>query len=184
MKRFILCLAALLTLTLLPNGCGAVVTVEGEDDAVKVYTYPAKNLLGLEKIAVFEDHVIAVFAADSSASDEAATDDREVKTYLLAEDVSYALPTTSSLKTERGRRILRVDLDRSNPTTKIPEHPVFSGLHFDGAAVEFSDECTTVKYTVWGGECSQTYSQTYDAGRGKWRKAEEEFTLYEFGPAH
>lgn len=198
MRRFILCLAALLALAVLPTGCDRTAVgaggeenaarVEDEENAVKVYTYPADNILGLEKIAVFEDHVIAVFAADGSASDGsaedgAAADDRKISSYLRAEDVSYALPTTATLETADGCRILRVDIDRSDPNIKIPEHPVISGLHCDGADIDFSDGSTTVGYTVRGGECSQTRSQTYDAGSGKWQKVEEDFKTYYFGPA-
>lgn len=188
MKKFILCLGALLTLTMLLTGCGSTggISVEGEENALKVYTYPAENIIGLNKITVFEDHVIAVFDIDKCDDGrsplEYAANGRDLKTYILAQDVSYSLPSTSTLKAERGSYILRVDLDRSKPKIKIPEQPVISGLHYDSADIEFSDESTNIECTIWGGECSNTYYQTYDAKREKWLKVEEEFKTYYFGP--
>jgi hypothetical protein len=40
--------------------CGSY-KVEGEKNAINVYTCSDKNMLGLEKIVVFEDHIVAVF---------------------------------------------------------------------------------------------------------------------------
>ena len=187
MRRFILCLAALLTLTALLTGCdSAVISVEDEANAAKVYAYPTDNIIGLRKVAVFENHVIAVFDIDKCDTGHApleyAANGRDLKTYLLAKDVSYALPSTSTLKVEGGNYILRVDLDRSDPKTKIPEQPVISGLHYDYADIEFSDECTDIECKIWGGECSQSYYQTYDAKSEKWLKVEDESQTYYFGP--
>ena len=41
-------------------GCGSSYLVEDEKNAIKVYKCTNKNVLGIEKIAIFEDHVVAV----------------------------------------------------------------------------------------------------------------------------
>ncbi len=42
------------------SACGSY-PVEGEKNAIDVYTCSDKNMLGLEKLVVFEDHIVLVF---------------------------------------------------------------------------------------------------------------------------
>ena len=188
MKRFILCLAALLTLAASLIGCGSTgISIEGEADDVKVYTYPANNIIGLEKIAVFEDHVTAVFDIDKCDAGHAplkyAGDADNFKVHILSSDVFFSMPANYTIETESGSYILRAELNYNDERVKIPEQPfVITGLSYDSAKIEFSDECTNIECEIWGGECSQTYYQTYEAKSGKWLEAEEEFKTYYFGP--
>ena len=59
MKK-IFALILILVTTFSFSACGSY-RVEGEKDAINVYTCSDKNMLGLEKIVVFEDHIVAVF---------------------------------------------------------------------------------------------------------------------------
>ena len=48
--------------------CGSSYLVEGEKDAIKVYKCTNKNVLGLEKIVIFKDHVCAVISRNAPKS--------------------------------------------------------------------------------------------------------------------
>ena len=59
--------------------CGSSYLVEGEKDAIKVYKCSKKNVLGLEKIAIFEDHVVAVISRTAPKSDNSLNIDNIVQ---------------------------------------------------------------------------------------------------------
>ena len=59
MKKIFAVILLLITAFAL-SACGSY-PVEGEKNAIDVYTCSDKNMLGLEKLVIFEDHIVLVF---------------------------------------------------------------------------------------------------------------------------
>ncbi|MCR4775586.1 MAG: YgdI/YgdR family lipoprotein [Saccharofermentans sp.] len=70
MKK-IISVVLLLVMALSFAACGSSYLIEGEKDAIKSYKCTNKNMLGLNKIVIFEDRVVAVFDKAAPKSDHA-----------------------------------------------------------------------------------------------------------------
>lgn len=51
-------------------------------------------------------------------------------------------------------------------------------ISINDASISFVDDKTVTSFVIWGGECSDTYTQTYDKTTNTWSDIENEFKLY------
>ena len=160
------------------TACGTSYKVEGEEDAIKIYTCPADNMFGLEKVVVFEDRVIAVF--DKEISDDSEWGDMTYNekyiTYPanpILSNVSKSVTTISTIEETDDKYIVTMGFEYDETNKIIPEEPVeVIGFSVLSRHVDFNGDDLKLSYTDVGCDCFEDYWQDYSARKHKFGKIE------------
>ena len=138
------------------------VEINNEDEANEVIKCPNDNMFGLEKIAVFDDHVVVVF--DKEICDDFEYDENDVSEYgdftleryldeeepgfrARVKNLSYSGEKTysSSIELKKGKYIVTVSFDIEGAYKEDPDEEtetenelsaISEGSHHHGAAFD------------------------------------------------
>ena len=159
--------------------------VKNEDKAEKVYTCPADNMYGLEKIVVFEDGITMVF--DKSICDKSKhTDFDEIEPgddmfggHVFMYGNNPTRPhVENSFLVKRGKYVASAffysDLEMENCKKS---NFVLIGMDIRYKYIDINDGNIILSYEDWE-TVTDGYlviKQQYDASTGKWGEVEKEF---------
>ncbi len=178
MKRNLNILISILSIicVVVLSACGKDNTykVDGEEEAIRIYSCPVDNMFGLEKVVVFEDRVIAVFdkeISDDSEYGKIAYNER--KGYLPAgarlSNLSTYKGGESTLEEKDGKYIVTVgfEYDEANKIDSNKEIEI-TGFAVCGRNIYFNDGDLQLLYTFEGGDCFEDFCQDYSGDEGEW----------------
>ena len=160
--------------------CGTSYKVDGEEDAIKIYTCPADNMFGLEKVVVFEDRVIAVFDKEISDDSEYGKLAYNSKTGTLSagaalSNLSQYRTADNTLDVKDGKYIVTMCFEYDEAYKRDPEMGIdVTGFDVCGRSVSFNDGDLQLYYTIQGGECFDDYWQDYLKDKGVWGDVQHE----------
>lgn len=167
------------------------VKIENEDGANEVITCPNDNMFGLEKIAVFDDHVVVVF--DKEICDDFEYDENDVSEYgdftlerYLDEEepgfrpwvknLSYSGEKTysSSIELKKGKYIVTASFDIEGAYKEDPDEDfeIYS-VYIAGLDIEFREDTIELEYVARGNDIMWYYTQVFDRSEGTWGKVDE-----------
>ena len=163
------------------TACGTSYKVDGEEEAEKIYTCPADNMFGLEKIVVFEDRVIAVF--DKEISDDS------IFPQLAYSEMTGVLPAgvrlsnyppyieeDNTLEEKDGKYIVTMSFEYDEANKINPEKKVeVTGFGVCGRNVFFNNGDLQLLYTFEGGDCFEDYRQEYSESEGEWGELQNKY---------
>ena len=161
--------------------------VDGEEQAVRIYTCPADNMFGLEKAVVFEDRVIAVF--DKGIIDKSEyislSYDQEKNEISAAADLSnlsqYRNPL-STIEEKDGKYIVTMMFEYDEDNKIDPDKNIeVTGFNVLGGNVDFNDGNLKLLYSIQGGECFDDFWQDYSESTGKWGEIQHETVCWPMG---
>ena len=156
------------------SSCGTN-KIKNEEQAVKTYTCPADNMFGLEKVAVFEDSMVAVFDKELSY-DETRT---KLPAYANLSNLSTSGTSGSNFEIKNGKTFVTITFKYDEANKLDPDKDIeVTGFSVLGMQVTLNDGDIELYYSVEGGECFDDYYQTYSQSSGKWRETEHELVLW------
>ena len=165
--------------------------IENEDAAVDVIECTNDNMLGLEKIVVFEDHVVVVL--DKKICDDFKYDENDwsargnytLERYLDEEDPKFKLNVinfapgydkdcSSSIEVKNEKYVVTVSFDnddshKEDPNEDFKIYCVWIG-DFD---IEFDEETVEAEYIARGCDIMYFYTQDYDRSAKTWGSVNE-----------
>lgn len=179
MKRVISVLLVLMLLLPVVS-CGGY-KVKDEDKALKVYTCPKDNMLGLEKIVVFENEIAVVMDKETADKSPCGINaDRVIETRKL--DVNVLLSggngefnTSDTIEVSNGKVIIRYTINWSEEGIKIdPDQGMnVESITINERNIMIEGENLSITYTeeIADGFCN--YSQNYDASIKTWGRLKQ-----------
>ena len=159
-----------------------------EDAAHEVIECPNDNMIGLEKIVIFEDHVVVVL--DKQICDDLEYDknkwvgnayDYTLEKYLDEEDPKFRVHFTnfrstssSSIEVINDKYVVTVALD-NNEYNKYDPNEDFEirGVRIGDFAIEFDEEKVELEYIATGCDIMCFYTQVYDRSAKTWGSVDE-----------
>lgn len=179
MKRIVV-LLAIVMLTALMTGCGkSEIRVEGEEGSCDIYTYPADNMLGLEKMVLFDDHAVAVFDARKSDEGYAPIEDlykQNINRFVVSLDnICKSKIVDGSIEKVEGRYVITARCTYDEADKIDPDLPVkATGLIFANVMITCSENHTKLQYSRVDSEYTEIACQEYSMETGKWSEIDEE----------
>ena len=165
--------------------------IENEDAAEDVIECTNDNMFGLEKIVVFEDHVVVVL--DKKICDDFKYDENDwsakgnytLERYLDEEDPKFKLTVinfapgydkdcSSSIEVKNEKYVVTVSFDndeshKEDPNEDFKIYCVWIG-DFD---IEFDEETVEMEYIARGCDIMFFYTQVYDRSAKTWSRVNE-----------
>lgn len=189
MKRII---AALLMITALFTlaSCGSTYKVEGEKEALKVYSCSCNNMLGLEKIAIFKNRVVTVFdkkTLDNSRHAFQAKDIAKTGKFnasaVLTGTVNYECNSGFYID---GSKYIVLSVFTFNSDNKIIDPALgitVDHIEIEGRNIYLKDGSFKLSYSETTPDAYMVYVQEYNAGTKKWSKINQSASSNETLPA-
>lgn len=188
MKRNFYKLVTLISLIfiLALSACGED-KVDGEEQAVRIYTCPAENMFGLEKVVVFEDRVTAVF--DKGISDKSEyislsynQEKNEISAGANLSNLSQYRNPLSTIEEKDGKYIVTMVFEYDEDNKFDPDKDIeVTGFNVLGGSVDFNDGNLKLLYSIQGGECFDDFWQDYSDNTGKWGEIQHETVCWPMG---
>jgi len=176
MKKIVL-FFILITVLVLSTGCGGEdIEIKGEDEAWKVYTYPADNMFGLEKIVLFEDYAVAVFDVKKCDNGYVPLGSFDVeKKYSVSvnlDNLSQYKIEDATLEERNGKYVLTARAFYDEANKRDSSLPVRSmGLDFGYGRIWCYEDRTYLQYmNTDNSEVTETSYQNYYYDSGKWEE--------------
>lgn len=159
-----------------------------ESAAQEVIECPNDNMIGFEKIVIFEDHVVVVL--DKQICDDLEYDknkwvgnayDYTLEKYLDEENPRFSLRVTnycgsfsSSIEVINDKYVVTVALD-NNEYNKYDPNEDFEirGVRIGDFAIEFDEEKVELEYIATGCDIMCFYTQVYDRSAKTWGSVDE-----------
>ena len=165
-------------------------TVEGEKDAVKSYTCSHKNMLGLNKIVIFEDHVVAVFNRKAPKTGYEIDVDKIIRSQQLNAFATLSntnnYQCTSKFDVNAERFVVTMYLSSYDGDTKLV-NPVQGR---DITRIDIEDYCITINNGNLRINCTfgkhdsyELHYQDYNQVSKKWSKITQQPTIDNTLPA-
>lgn len=168
-----------------------------ESAAHEVIECPNDNMIGLEKIVIFEDHVVVVL--DKQICDDLEYDENKwvgnannytLERYLDEEDpkfrvhfTNYRSTSSSSIEVINDKYVAtiafgKIDfrLENSDEGFKI------YGVRVGDFEIDFDEEKIELEYTATGCDIMCFYTQVYDRSAKTWGSVDERVVGYETQP--
>ena len=167
------------------------VKIKNEDEANEVIKCPNDNMFGLEKIAVFDDHVVVVF--DKELCDNFEYDENDVsehgnftlERYLDEEEpgfrpwvrnLNYSGEKTfsSSIELKKGKYIVTAsfDIEGAYKEDQNEGFEIYS-VYIAGLDIKFREGTIELNYLARGNDIMWDYTQVFDRSNGTWGKVDE-----------
>ena len=165
-------------------------SVEGEKDAIKSYKCSSKNMLGLEKIVIFEDHVVAVFDRKAPKTGYEIDVDKILRSQELHASATLSgvnnYQCTSKYEINAERFVVTFYLSSFDGDNKLIS-PVQGR---DITRIDLEDYCITinsgnlrVNYSTETADSVQNHYQDYIQVSKKWSKINQKTTADNTLPA-
>lgn len=164
------------------------ILIEDIDEALVDYKCTNDNMFGLEEIAVFEDHVTAVFDKDINDSSEynnialgklkQLASDKKPRVYIRPSNLSGYDHYGQSVEKQDGKYIVTSYLKYEEYNVIDSLSPIFFiGFGMDDCYIDFNGGDLTLTYTLYGGECIEKIIQDYDCDDEMWSDIRLETTV-------
>ena len=190
LKRVMAFLLATVSLASLAGCKKSKPLVENEKDAKEVIECPKKNMVGLEKIVIFEDRAVAVFdkkiCDDFDYDENNVSDDFNLKPYLDDDDPGFGIDVInlveldsdeeeSSIELIDGHYVVTVSFPNKEEYKEDPDEDfVIWYLYIDGVSISFDEDSIRLRYVARGYDIMWFYTQYFDRATGKWDHVDEE----------
>lgn len=103
--------------------CDSSYAVEGEKNAIKIYKCSNKNILGLQKIVIFDDHVVAVYDRKAPRSEYSINIDNIIQKQNLSASATLTgnsdYQCTSKYETNAEVFVVTLYLSSSSGDSKV-----------------------------------------------------------------
>ncbi|MBO4579663.1 MAG: hypothetical protein J5715_05870 [Clostridiales bacterium] len=181
----------LVVLMVLPVvSCSSGYRIEDEDKAVKVYSCPKDNMLGLEKIAIFEDRIVVVMdkeTADSSAygiNGDQVIEQRKLDMSAMLTGVNY-VDSTNTIEIRDGKCIFRSVFTKLEDGVKIDQDQGISveWININDRIIRINDGNLIISYSETIADGFNNYSQEYDSSIKTWGRFKKSTNTIEGAPA-
>ena len=160
-----------------------------ESAAQEVIECPNDNMIGLEKIVIFEDHVVVVL--DKQICDDLKYDENEwvgnannytLERYLDEEDPKFSVHITnyrsnysSSIEVINDKYVATVAFDKIDFKMEDPDKAIkIRGVRIGDFEIEFDEEKIELKYIATGCDIMCFYTQVYDRSAKTWSSVRED----------
>ena len=188
MKKIIAVLLVLV-MALSAVSCSSGYKVEDEDKAVKVYTCPKDNMLGLEKIAIFEDKIVVVMdkeTADSAAygiNGDQVIEQRKLDMSAMLTGVNY-VDSTNTIEIRDGKSIFRSVFKWEEDDIKIDQDQgiTVEWIEINDRIIRINDGNLIISYSETIADGFNNYSQEYDASIKTWGRFKKSTNTVEGAP--
>ena len=159
-----------------------------ESAAHEVIECPNDNMIGLEKIVIFEDHVVVVL--DKQICDDLKYDknkwvgnayDYTLEKYLDEEDPKFSVHITnyrsnysSSIEVIKDKYVATVAFDKIDFKMEDPDKAIkIRGVRIGDFEIEFDEEKIELEYIATGCDIMCFYTQVYDRSAKTWSSVDE-----------
>lgn len=159
-----------------------------ESAAQEVIECPSGNMIGLEKIVIFEDHVVVVL--DKQICDDLKYDknkwvgnayDYTLEKYLDEEDPKFSVYITnyrsnysSSIEVIKDKYVATVAFDKIDFKMEDPDKAIkIRGVRIGEFEIEFDEEKIELEYIATGCDIMCFYTQVYDRSAKTWSSVDE-----------
>ena len=160
-----------------------------ESAAQEVIECPNDNMIGLEKIVIFEDHVVVVL--DKQICDDLKYDENEwvgnannytLERYLDEEDPKFSVHITnyrsnysSSIEVINDKYVATVAFDKIDFKMEDPDKAIkIRGVRIGDFEIEFDEEKIELEYIATGCDIMCFYTQVYDRSAKTWSSVRED----------
>ena len=160
-----------------------------ESAAQEVIECPNDNMIGLEKIVIFEDHVVVVL--DKQICDDLKYDENEwvgnannytLERYLDEEDPKFSVHITnyrsnysSSIEVINDKYVAIVAFDKIDFKMEDPDKAIkIRGVRIGDFEIEFDEEKIELEYIATGCDIMCFYTQVYDRSAKTWSSVRED----------
>lgn len=160
-----------------------------ESAAQEVIECPNDNMIGLEKIVIFEDHVVVVL--DKQICDDLKYDENEwvgnannytLERYLDEEDSKFSVHITnyrsnysSSIEVINDKYVATVAFDKIDFKMEDPDKAIkIRGVRIGDFEIEFDEEKIELEYIATGCDIMCFYTQVYDRSAKTWSSVRED----------
>ena len=148
--------------------------VENEQNAQTVYTCSNDNMLGLEKVVVFQDRVIAVFDKDKCDNSQfgglegGVGSDKKNTSVKLTNLMKYKTKK-STIIIDGNKYIATTEFEYEDEDKVDPDADVeVEGVYVMERSIEFNNGNIRLFCSIPGGDCFDDYWQDYDKSSNKW----------------